>query len=162
MSQCPCNSGNQKTACCGPIIEGARNAETAAELMRSRYTAFATQEINYLKSSHDPETRDQFDEEQTRQWSGKAEWSGFEILNQQDGGPDDDSGIVEFVAHYAIEGEAIGHHEISEFRRRDGVWFFHDGREVPITVRRETPKIGRNDPCPCGSGKKYKKCCART
>ena len=29
----------------------------------------------------------------------------------------------------------------------------------PTTVRRSTPKVGRNDPCPCGSGKKYKKCC---
>ena len=27
-----------------------------------------------------------------------------------------------------------------------------------VTVRRETPKVGRNDPCPCGSGKKYKHC----
>jgi uncharacterized protein YecA (UPF0149 family) len=26
------------------------------------------------------------------------------------------------------------------------------------TVRRDEPKVGRNDPCPCGSGKKYKKC----
>jgi len=35
------------------------------------------------------------------------------------------------------------------------------GREAgtPQTVRRDTPKVGRNDPCPCGSGKKYKKCC---
>ena len=31
-------------------------------------------------------------------------------------------------------------------------------REPPLTVRRESPKIGRNDPCPCGSGKKFKKC----
>ena len=30
------------------------------------------------------------------------------------------------------------------------------------TVRREAPKVGRNDPCPCGSGKKYKHCCGRT
>lgn len=29
------------------------------------------------------------------------------------------------------------------------------------TVKRKTPKIGRNDPCPCGSGKKYKHCCGR-
>jgi uncharacterized protein YecA (UPF0149 family) len=29
----------------------------------------------------------------------------------------------------------------------------------PLTFRREQPKAGRNDPCPCGSGKKYKKCC---
>ena len=128
--------------------------------MRSRYTAFATQEIRYLEVSHDPETRHQFDEEQAKEWSSKAEWSGFEILKLQDGGPDDDTGVVEFVAHYSIEGEAINHHEISEFRKRKGEWFFHDGREVPVTVRRQSPKVGRNDPCPCGSGKKYKKCCA--
>jgi hypothetical protein len=34
----------------------------------------------------------------------------------------------------------------------------HCGHEG-VTVRRESPKVGRNDPCPCGSGKKYKKCC---
>jgi preprotein translocase subunit SecA len=27
-----------------------------------------------------------------------------------------------------------------------------------VTIRRDTPKVGRNDPCPCGSGKKYKNC----
>ncbi len=33
--------------------------------------------------------------------------------------------------------------------------------ELPITFRRSEPKVGRNDPCPCGSGKKYKKCCGQ-
>lgn len=32
--------------------------------------------------------------------------------------------------------------------------------EIPTYVR-EQPKVGRNDPCPCGSGKKYKKCCGK-
>ena len=32
------------------------------------------------------------------------------------------------------------------------------GDDVIKTVRRDEPKVGRNDPCPCGSGKKYKKC----
>jgi preprotein translocase subunit SecA len=32
------------------------------------------------------------------------------------------------------------------------------GDDVVKTVRRDEPKVGRNDPCPCGSGKKYKKC----
>ena len=36
-----------------------------------------------------------------------------------------------------------------------------DPVEQVSTYRREGPKIGRNDPCPCGSGKKYKKCCGR-
>ena len=34
-------------------------------------------------------------------------------------------------------------------------------RDAPTTIRNTEPKVGRNDPCPCGSGKKYKKCCAK-
>jgi uncharacterized protein len=34
-------------------------------------------------------------------------------------------------------------------------------RLVPETIRRESPKVGRNDPCPCGSGKKFKQCCGK-
>jgi len=39
----------------------------------------------------------------------------------------------------------------------------HSGDEdsKPRPVRRKTRKVGRNEPCPCGSGKKYKKCCGR-
>ena len=33
--------------------------------------------------------------------------------------------------------------------------------DVDRTVRNEGPKVGRNDPCPCGSGKKYKNCCGK-
>jgi uncharacterized protein len=46
--------------------------------------------------------------------------------------------------------------------------YFRAGREAygqdtgTIEPRRSTPKIGRNEPCPCGSGKKYKKCCGGT
>ena len=35
------------------------------------------------------------------------------------------------------------------------------GTDVDRTVRNEEPKVGRNEPCPCGSGKKYKNCCGR-
>jgi preprotein translocase subunit SecA len=40
-----------------------------------------------------------------------------------------------------------------------------NGEELQLvipSIRRESPKVGRNDPCPCGSGKKYKNCCGRT
>jgi preprotein translocase subunit SecA len=36
-----------------------------------------------------------------------------------------------------------------------------DQVQLDLTSRREAPKVGRNDPCPCGSGKKYKNCCGR-
>jgi uncharacterized protein YecA (UPF0149 family) len=35
----------------------------------------------------------------------------------------------------------------------------HHHHAAPFTMRRLEPKVGRNDPCPCGSGSKYKKCC---
>jgi SEC-C motif-containing protein len=51
---------------------------------------------------------------------------------------------------------------VSTFVKDDEGWKFEDGElvaEQPIV--REQPKTGRNDPCPCGSGKKFKKCCGR-
>ncbi|MGN1324764.1 MAG: SEC-C metal-binding domain-containing protein, partial [Candidatus Spyradenecus sp.] len=54
------------------------------------------------------------------------------------------------------------HHERSLFKRVDGQWKFIDGELVkPKPIVNEQPRPGRNDPCPCGSGKKYKKCCGK-
>ncbi len=161
MKPCPCNPERDYAECCGALHRGTRKPATAEELMRGRYSAFVKAEIAYLRSSHDPETREEFDPDSAEQWAKQAEWKEFEVLRCEAGGPSDSTGVVEFVAHYAVDGKPIDHHEISEFRRVDEEWFFRDGHEVPVTVRRDQPKVGRNDPCPCGSGKKYKKCCGR-
>jgi uncharacterized protein YchJ len=51
-------------------------------------------------------------------------------------------------------------HEKSEFQCIDGAWYFvRPVRQGPAPVKSAHPKVGRNDPCPCGSGKKYKHCC---
>ena len=71
----------------------------------------------------------------------------------------DDEGIVEFKAHYESKGIKNIHHEVSEFQRKDGQWYFIDGQVITNQIVRSAPKVGRNDPCPCGSGKKNKKCC---
>ena len=76
------------------------------------------------------------------------------------GQPEDAEGFVEFKAYYTLGGEDVTHHEVASFRKEDGAWYFVEGepvRQQPFV--REEPKVGRNDPCPCGSGKKYKKCC---
>ena len=71
------------------------------------------------------------------------------------------AGTVEVVAEYFEKGRRNRHHEIAQFRREDGAWYFYDGQApTPQTVVRTGPKVGRNEPCPCGSGRKYKKCCA--
>ena len=143
-----------------PLISGERHPETPAELMASRYVAYSTGAIDYLLETHAPETRHQVDRKATETWSKSSEWRGLEILRTERGGPDDQTGQVEFVARYRRDGVEHTHHELSDFRRIEGRWYFVDGKPIAEPpVRRASPKVGRNDPCPCGSGKKYKKCC---
>lgn len=160
--QCPCKSGKTFGECCGPVISGAAKAETAEALMRARYSSYVTGDIEFLRASATKDVQDEFDEESSRAWSKTAKWHGLEILSTEKGQPGDDEGVVEFRALYSARGEFCNHHEVSRFARDEEGWKFVDGElvgEKPIV--REEPKIGRNDPCPCGSGKKYKKCCGK-
>ena len=160
MSQCPCQSGKEYDACCGPIIGGSQTAPTAEALMRSRYSAFAKGEADYLRKSLHPDHRADHDPAATQQWIDNSEWLNLEIVNTSGGGKDDEEGTVEFIATYRQKGNTNALREVGQFTRRNGIWYYTDGKIVtPGTVRNEGPKIGRNDPCPCGSGKKYKKCC---
>ena len=158
---CPCGTGRELEACCGPIVAGERAAPTAEALMRSRYTAYVQQNVPYILASHDPESRDGLDEAATRNWARRASWLDLKVLSTQAGGEGDERGEVEFVARFRDErGLEHSHHERSQFVRREGRWYFQDGElQTQAPVARSAPKIGRNDPCPCGSGKKYKKCC---
>jgi SEC-C motif domain protein len=156
---CPCGGDLPFDRCCGPFLAGAP-PPTAEALMRSRYTAYARGDIDYILSSHDPATRGDIDRDETNKWSRDNDWRGLEIVATSGGAPDDDVGTVEFVARYAPKGGTeLRHHERSSFRKVDGRWYFSDGEMVkPAPVTRTAPKVGRNDPCPCGSGKKYKRC----
>ncbi|MCC6302212.1 MAG: YchJ family protein [Gammaproteobacteria bacterium] len=157
---CPCGSGRDYPACCGPVIEGSGPAATAEALMRSRYSAFARGAIDHLEHSLHPDARADHDAEATRRWADKAEWQGLTIVATTGGGPDDDAGTVEFIASYRQKGVTHAHHEVGAFHRHQGRWYYTDGRMVtPGTQRNEGPRVGRNEPCPCGSGRKYKKCC---
>lgn len=159
---CPCKSGKNFGECCGPIIAGETKAATAEALMRARYTSYVIGAIDFLKTSATAAIQEQFDEEASKAWSAAAEWHGLEILKTEQGQAEDKTGVVEFRALYTANGEFCNHHEVSTFVKEADGWKFEDGEligEQP-TVREE-PKIGRNDPCPCGSGKKYKKCCGK-
>jgi SEC-C motif-containing protein len=158
--KCPCASGKNYGECCGPVISGEKTAQTAEEQMRARYTAYAVGDIDFLFKTSGGKVREEFDRNLTKQWSQAAEWSGLEVKHTEKGGPGDDEGMVEFIAHYSAQGRAYYHHEKSHFTKKDGFWYFEEGDIVKNEpVHRDAPKVGRNDPCPCGSGKKYKKCC---
>jgi SEC-C motif-containing protein len=160
MDACPCGSDRAYADCCEPCILGARPAATAEQLMRSRYTAYVKHEIPYLVATSHPDHRDDQDEAGIREWSEGSEWHGLEILGVEQGGPDDDEGAVEFAAEYSHDGDRTRHHERATFAKRDGAWYLVKGERVKLKpFVREEAKTGRNDPCPCGSGKKFKKCC---
>ena len=130
--------------------------------MRSRYSAYVEHAIDYLGDTLHPDHRADWDREATRRWAEGAEWSSLEIVSTEAGQADDDESWVEFIATYRENEQVKRHQERSRFRRADGRWYYVDGEvPKPQTQRHESPKVGRNDPCPCGSGKKYKRCHGR-
>jgi len=161
---CPCGSLLSLAECCGPIISGERQAATAEALMRARYTAYTRHDIDFIMRSTHPDGQGDSDIDAMRAWAEAADWQGLEVLQVEAGGEGDKKGLVEFVAHYDMGGVKQHHHEVSGFLRTESGWLFRDGKvlhsgpsEKPRPVVNEL-KIGRNDPCHCGSGKKFKKC----
>jgi len=130
--------------------------------MRARYTSYVTGDVQFLKTSSTKAVQAEFDEQASKNWSAAAQWHGLEIIRCEAGAKDDKTGVVEFRALYTANGEFCNHHEVAQFVQECDGWKFVDGELVGESpVHRESPKVGRNDPCPCGSGKKYKKCCGR-
>lgn len=159
---CPCGSGKKYSECCEPIIKGTAKALTAEALMRSRYTAYVKHEIEFITSSCVNETEDsEIDLEETRKWSYESIWSGLKIIRTEKGKENDKEGVVEFIADYTQKGLRELHHETASFKKINGEWLYTSGYMTTETVKRVVPKVGRNDKCPCGSGKKYKQCCGR-
>ncbi len=118
--------------------------------MRSRYSAYALGLADYVRETWAEATRPA----QLDLGTGDMAWVGLEIRATSKGGHDDDAGSVEFVAR-AISGDHLSTlHETSRFIREAGRWRYLDGDLVPATP----VKLGRNAPCPCGSGKKFKRC----
>jgi len=142
-------------------MSGARSAPTAEALMRSRYAAYVVGNIDYLKRSLDPKWHASFDGPGTKEWSEKAVWKELTILSTKAGKASDEEGEVEYVARFELDGKDHDMRERARFRKRAGEWRYLDGRMkfTQEPVASTGPKVGRNDPCPCGSGKKYKKCC---
>lgn len=114
--------------CCGPLLRSERHAETAEQLMRSRYTAYALADGEHLFRTWYARTRPPHVDPEP--W---VRWVSLEILDTVDGGADDDTGVVEFRAHWvAGEGVALQQgevHERSTFRRRAGRWFYVGAEE---------------------------------
>jgi SEC-C motif-containing protein len=128
--------------------------------MRSRYAAFVWGEIDYILNTHHSKTVAEVDRAGIEDWSKKSKWLGLKIIDTHAGQETDLQGTVTFQVDYEVDGALQTHREHSLFEKENGNWKFLDAEPAKTeTIRRADAKIGRNDPCSCGSGKKFKKCC---
>ena len=127
QNQCPCGSGLSFSVCCEPIISGVKEAETAQQLMRSRYTAFTKANVDYLMRSHSVETQPIKERKSIEKWAKSVIWMGLSILKTEAGGPGDEIGYVEFKALYLENGKLQQIQEKSLFRRENGKWVYVSG-----------------------------------
>jgi len=149
---CPCGSGRAFAACCQPLLEGHRSPASATELMRSRYSAYVVRDAAYILSTWHPSTRPAHIDPHAI-----PAWTGLQII----GAETEDAagrGTVEFKARAVNQDRLLLLHEKSRFVRENGQWLYVDG-DVRESVDKAAGKPGRNSPCPCGSGRKFKKCC---
>lgn len=150
---CRCGSQLPLGQCCGPLLEGTKAAETAEQLMRSRYTAYALGDWQYLYKSWHSTTRPASHELQATE---PAQWLALRVLQCEAGTVSDDSGTVEFIATCKINGRAHKLHETSEFIREAGAWVYVDGEQ-----HQQHAQPAAGDLCQCGSGRRFRQCCGR-
>jgi SEC-C motif-containing protein len=125
--------------------------------MRSRYSAHIEGNVDYILDTYLPEQRAKLSREDIELSTKNIQWCGLDVIDAPVVNQGDEHGVVEFQAKYMVDGRAQILHERSSFQRLDGKWFYVTGN-----LRTRSSKVGRNEPCPCGSGKKYKKCCLNT
>lgn len=124
---CPCGSGQLFANCCEPITSGKKEALTAQELMRSRYTAFTQANVDYLMRSHSVKTRPIKERKSIEKWAKSVIWMGLTIIQAQAGDANDEIGYVEFKALYLENGKPQQIHEKSLFQRENGIWVYVSG-----------------------------------
>lgn len=122
--RCPCGTGLTFGECCGPVLRGEREAATAEALMRSRFTAFAVGDVDWLLASWHSSTRPR-----SLELDPGIRWLRLDVLGTSDGGPFDREGTVTFESHWTAEGARGSMRELSRFRRDRG-WQYVDGDQV--------------------------------
>ncbi|WP_072094353.1 YchJ family protein [Klebsiella sp. RIT-PI-d] len=151
LKPCPCGSAVEYSLCCQQFVCGEQPAPTPSHLMRSRYSAFVMKVSDYLIRTWHPSCQANTFRQEIENGFAHTEWRGLTVLSEEEGATPDE-GFVSFVAKFSENGKPGVIIERSRFLKEGGKWYYIDGTR---------PQFGRNDPCPCGSGKKFKKCCGQ-
>lgn len=136
--------------CCGRYLIDNQHPDTPEKLMRSRYSAYVTGNFQYILDTYAPKIRASLSIDLLSQDHTSTKWASLVIVNSSK------KNQVEFKATYQFDNEWFILHEESTFIQLDNQWFYLDGKMLKSNGQM---KPGRNDLCPCDSGKKFKKCC---
>jgi SEC-C motif-containing protein len=121
---CPCGSNAFYSICCQPIIKGERNAISALELMKSRYSAYVHCEANYIIESTAKSQRKMHSRKDILIWAKESIWVKLEIVHFT-------KDTVEFKAHYQDKNKLVViHHEFSTFIKENEIWYFFEGESI--------------------------------
>ena len=146
---CYCDSQREYQQCCGPLLDNGVPAPSAEQLMRSRYSAYKSNRFDYILATYSSDQRSQLSTQDLQQSAANTHWLKLKVCSAN-------TDTVEFKAWFS-ENKKLGlMHETSSFVQEDGAWRYHSGVMHDDTG---SIKMGRNDPCFCGSGKKHKQCC---
>ena len=152
---CLCGSNQEYYSCCLPYHNNTTTPATAELLMRSRFTAYAMQNESYLLESWGPTKKPvviNFSKD-------KVVWTKLEIVKTKKGKEKDSKGVVEFKAYYLLDNVEYVMNEISRFKKLAGRWLYLDGLVKGVGKAGVLANQRKNAPCPCDSGKKFKRCC---
>jgi SEC-C motif domain protein len=154
---CDCGKPQDYEHCCALLHQGRAPAESAEQLMRSRYSAFARGDVAYIVKTQTPFPAKASHDELAKDLTA-VHWLKLEVLSHTV--VSQTKAFVEFCA-YALnfngnQKQLIKHHEHSEFYRQDQQWLYKQGEIMPDSGQIKWP---RNSSCICGSGRKYKQCC---
>lgn len=156
MSSCYCCSGKLFANCCEPYLLNNKQAPDAQALMRSRFSAYCTSNYDYILATYGAEQRKKLTCEALKGSAGESRWLALDVIDFN--AISNQTANVEFIATYADSGNLYRMHELSNFELQDGTWRYTTGQMKEHTGKL---KMGRNDPCFCKSGKKFKQCCMR-
>jgi SEC-C motif-containing protein len=161
---CPCGSKSLLTECCQLYIAGHKLPVSAEALMRSRFSAYASNNAQYLYDTYAKSSQVNQSVADIQQWAEECKWLALEIHHAIESVVESS---VEFSAYYLNDDTLCTLREKSRFIKEGEAWRYLDGE---ISQNEVIAKIKRNENCPCNryetsntvkKNKKYKQCCAR-
>ena len=120
--KCFCDTGLLFENCCGQYLENNQKAPTALALMRSRYSAYATHNADYLLETTYISERKYYSKEDILNWATTNEWLRLEIISFTET-------TVAFKAYFLDENkQSQTHYEFSTFKQENNVWYYLEGK----------------------------------